>query len=345
MVYQIDPLADRRWTRFVDGHSNSSIFHTSGWLEALSRTYGYEPVVYTTSSPNAELTDGLVFCRVASWLTGKRLVSLPFSDHCDPLVENAENASAVFEAVSKEQGKLNWRYVEVRPKNDVLGQEPCMQQVKSYCFHRLDLDPDEKVLFSRFHKNCIQRKIRRAEREKLVYRTGSSSELLKMFYELFARTRRRHRIPPQPYRWFQNLSECLGPAMRVRAALLNGRLVASILTIRFKKTLLYKYGCSDVTMSNLGGTQWLFWKIIREAKALGMHELDLGRSDWDNPGLITFKDRLGGQRSRLAYWQFPKKETFSHLYSLPRGPLGWIVGRVPLPILVLAGRLLYRHVG
>src|SRR5580704_12775701 len=84
----IDPIQDRRWTNLVEMHPDGCLFHSAEWLKALSRTYGYKPLAFTTSAAEPTLTDGLVFCQVESWLTGKRLVSLPFSDHCAPLVEN-----------------------------------------------------------------------------------------------------------------------------------------------------------------------------------------------------------------------------------------------------------------
>src|ERR1035438_9024202 len=85
-VYEIQPLLDTRWDRFVKKHADSSVFHTTAWLDALYRTYGYRPVVYTDAPPGCELASGVPFCHVDSWLTGRRLVSVPFSDHCDPLV-------------------------------------------------------------------------------------------------------------------------------------------------------------------------------------------------------------------------------------------------------------------
>ena len=85
-VHQIDPLQDPRWAELLQAHPQASIFHTPGWLESLQRTYGYEPLVLTTSPPGSALTNGVVFCRVKSWLTGERLVSVPFADHCQPLV-------------------------------------------------------------------------------------------------------------------------------------------------------------------------------------------------------------------------------------------------------------------
>ena len=61
-----------------------------GHLEALRRTYGYETVVYAANVSGRGLVNGIPFCQIRSRLTGRRLVSLPFSDHCQPLVDNPE---------------------------------------------------------------------------------------------------------------------------------------------------------------------------------------------------------------------------------------------------------------
>jgi hypothetical protein len=53
--HHLDPTNDSRWAEFVERHPRASVFHTVGWLEALRRTYGYEPVAYTTSSPTGDL--------------------------------------------------------------------------------------------------------------------------------------------------------------------------------------------------------------------------------------------------------------------------------------------------
>ena len=47
--YQIDPTKDARWAELVERHPKASVFHTVGWLKTLRRTYGYEPVAFTTS--------------------------------------------------------------------------------------------------------------------------------------------------------------------------------------------------------------------------------------------------------------------------------------------------------
>ena len=69
--HQIDPIQDTRWSEFVDSHPKASIFHTVAWLQALRRTYGYAPVAFTTSPATSALKNGLLFCRINSWLHRK----------------------------------------------------------------------------------------------------------------------------------------------------------------------------------------------------------------------------------------------------------------------------------
>jgi len=173
-VWAIDPLQDSRWPEFVGRHPDASVFHTRGWLRALQETYGYEPVAFTTSAPVEQVTNAVVFCEVRSWLTGSRLVSLPFSDHCEPLVERTEQFTTLSAYVKKLRRKAGWKCVEMRSANSHLEFGDGFSRATTYCLHRLDLQPCLDVLYKGFHKDCIQRKIRRAEREALNYETGRS---------------------------------------------------------------------------------------------------------------------------------------------------------------------------
>lgn len=87
-IQVINPLSDNRWDDLVARPPQASAFHRRGWLEALARTYGYEPFVLTSGPAGETLRNAVVLCRVSSWITGTRLVSLPFADHCDPLLND-----------------------------------------------------------------------------------------------------------------------------------------------------------------------------------------------------------------------------------------------------------------
>ena len=204
------------------------------------------------------------------------------------------------------------------------------------------------ALFRNFHKDSTQRKIRRAEREGLTYEDGRSESLLDEFYRLLIMTRRRHRVPPQPKRWFQNLIDCFRESLKIRVAFQNRRAVAAILTLAHKDTLFYKYGCSDTNFNNLGGMQLLFWRSIQESKDAGLRVFDLGRSDLESTGLITFKDRLGAARSTLTYARLSASPRYGYrpgtadwAEHAAKRALGWLPGRV----LRAVGDLVYRHIG
>src|ERR1700678_3604303 len=176
-VFAVNPLADARWDELVSRHPRAGVFHTSRWLSALQRTYGYDPVVFTTSGPRGPLSNGLVFCKVSSWITGRRLVSLPFSDHCDVLANSAAELHELLAHVCECVTRDGYAHAEIRPTTT---EEPerfsaaNLQPSETFCLHRLSLNVPLDVLFHNMHRNCFQRKIQRAEREGLIYKSGQS---------------------------------------------------------------------------------------------------------------------------------------------------------------------------
>lgn len=343
-IYKVDPLQDTRWEEFLQRHPRASVFHTRGWLEALRRTYGYVPVAYTTCSPHTELRNGLAFCQINSFLTGRRLVSLPFADHCEPLVDSADDLNEIFAFLSVEVERKKLEYVEIRPRTSVCASMPEFVIGKTFCFHALDLSLDSEQLFRSCHKDCIQRKIRRSEREGLTYEEGRSEALLDKFYRLLLLTRRRHELPPQPLKWFRSLISCLGDRVQICVASKQGQPIASILTLRYKNTFVYKYGASDARFHNLGGVPLVFWRAIQQAKKEALQEFDLGRSDYENPGLIAFKDHWGTTRSVLTYLRYPAQD-FQSTDGYRTRLAKQVFARLPDSILTLTGKLLYKHLG
>ncbi len=163
-------------------------------------------------------------------------------------------------------------------------------------------------------------------------------------------TRRRHHIPPQPKSWFCNLVNCFGDALQIRVAFKDKQPVASILTLQHKGTLVYKYGCSDLRFNNLGGTHLLFWRSIQAAKREGLSVFDLGRTDCDNDGLITFKDRWGAVRSALTYSRFTAAGDVKGTYKLAGSDwklrvANGVMAHLPDRLLWAVGSLLYKHMG
>lgn len=342
-AFEIDPLTDSRWSDFVVRHPKASAFHTRNWLSALRSVHGYQPAALCTSAPGDPLTCGLVFCPVESWITGNRLVSLPFSDHCEPLVNSPDELDLLLQRMKNRIRNKNRTYIEIRPLTLMPGESTGFKKTYSCFLHTIDLAKSSQALFRTFHKDCVQRKIRRAEREALKYMSGNSEELLASFYQLLLITRRRQGLVPQPFSWFCQLSRNFGSELQIRLVSYAGKPVASILTLKHGQTLVYKYGCSDAAFHNLGGMALLFWRAIQEAQTEGITQFELGRSDPENAGLVTFKEHWGAQRALINYWRFQCNAGSRHLWS--GRPLRKIVSVAPNWSLAAAGKLLYRHIG
>ena len=288
-------------------------------------------------------------CEVNSWLT-RRLVSLPFSDHCDPLVNGESDATDLVAFLQRYARTTRARSVELRPPGAVT---PFLRAVSGsvlrpdakYWLHHLDLRAEATEIFRQFHHSSTQRAVRRAEREGLTYEAGTSNRLLASFYRLLRMTRRRHGLPPQPLAWFRNLTASLGGRLTIHVASKGEQPIASIVTLSFKKTIVYKYGGSDAAQHRLGAMPFLFWQVIQNAKLRGFEQLDLGRSDVDQQGLITFKEHLGAVRLPLTYYRYPARQSGSSTARWTSVLARRILARLPDPALEAAGRLLYKHLG
>jgi hypothetical protein len=117
MVFDIlSPLGVPSWDSMLLRTPGASFFHGSAWARVLSESYGYTPLYFTVME--GEKFRALVpVMEVDSFLTGKRGVSLPFTDYCDPLIdETVELADRVdmFNQIVEFGKKRGWKYVELR---------------------------------------------------------------------------------------------------------------------------------------------------------------------------------------------------------------------------------------
>lgn len=344
-IYCLDPLNDGRWDDLIASHPSSSAFHQRGWLKALAQTYGYRPLVLTTSRPGEKLEDAIVFCEVNSWITGRRLVSLPFADHAEPFVISSERFKEIVGWAKAQSRQRGWKYIELRPTQCHGDLTNGMEPAQSFWLHTLDLTAPLDQLYRGLHKDCIQRKIRKAERSTLSYEKGVSAEFLDDFYRLLTMTRRRHRVPPQPRHWFSNLIACMAPNAEIRIARHNGNAISALFSLRHKETVVYKYACSDERFHSLGAAPFLIWRLIEESKMAGAQRIDFGRTDPDNEGLIEFKDRLGAARSRLTYCRYQVRGSARAAPNAYASLAKRSFTIMPDSALSFAGRLLYKHFG
>ena len=87
-VIIIDPLNDERWDKFVENHNWGWLCHLAGWKQVLEKSFkhmkGYFLVLLNNRKKHIKAA--LPVYQVKSWMTGNKLVSIPFATLSDPLV-------------------------------------------------------------------------------------------------------------------------------------------------------------------------------------------------------------------------------------------------------------------
>ena len=342
-VIVTDTVDRDQWDEFVEQHPFGSIYHHSAWQDVIKKTYGYQPLYHLLLDESSNLQAAISSAFVKSRLTGNRIISYPFSDTCDPLVRNSEDLNTLVDALEYTRSEINARSVELRFARASTFIAPWNGGVEYYD-HKLSIDRDPEALFRSLHKTCIQRAIKKAEKQDLEIITGETEKDLKAFYRLQLITRKKHGIPIQPFRFFRNLWNALHPSAKLTLLLARYRekVIAGIIVLSFKDTSYYKFGASDHTFHDLRANQLLLWKAIRSAQHRHNRTFLLGRSNSTDQGLIKYKTRWDTQRIPLLYFRIPTSRLPKRNYNTLR-PLKKIISYMPKFLIRAAGELFYSH--
>jgi lipid II:glycine glycyltransferase (peptidoglycan interpeptide bridge formation enzyme) len=118
-----------------------------------------------------------------------------------------------------------------------------------------------------------------------------------------------------------------------------------MLTLRHRSSIVYKYGCYDDHYHKSGVMPFLFWKLVEEAKTSNAEKIDFGRTDLDNQGLITFKDRFGTTRKLMTYYRYSNGREQKAMTGWRWRGFRGLCSILPDTLLATAGGVLYRHIG
>jgi lipid II:glycine glycyltransferase (peptidoglycan interpeptide bridge formation enzyme) len=200
-------------------------------------------------------------------------------------------------------------------------------------------------------RDSTRRNIQRAGREGVEVQHLQSVDAVNAFYSLHCRTRRRHGLPPQPLRFFHLIHKHLiEPGFGfISLARFKERWIAGSVFLRFGSQAIYKFGASDPRFQHVRANNLVMWQGISRLQKDNVCRLSLGRSDLNDEGLLRFKRGWGGEEMALSYCRIGFREggVKSHLQSsnAEKGFSHRVMRRVPLPVLRLMGRLIYRHIG
>lgn len=302
----MEEIGRENWLSFISSR-RSTIYHHPAWHRVIELTYGIKPIYVVMSDGAGGLRAAVPGAVVRGMSGAKRFVSFPFSDVCGPVANGPEETDRIAQAISSGNGlgKKDWSQTELRTEDGV---EPDgYSAYQGYTGHVLRIGRPIDDIFASFHRDCVQRRIRKAFRSGLEVYEGASVEDMRDFYGLHLMTRKRLGAPVQPFSFFRNLWNTLNPEGLISVLIVKTgkKAVAGTVLLKFRQRVTYKFGASDEDYMNLGGNQLVIWTGIKKACDEGFIEFDFGRSFAGNCGLNDYKARWGAEEVRLNYLYSP----------------------------------------
>lgn len=339
----VKTVGENEWDRSLSFFPEHSFFFSPHWINTLRRVYMYNPL-YFIASENRKISAMMPVMEVNSLLTGKRGVSLPFTDYCEPMVSDEKTFLSLIETVMAYGKRADWKYLEIRGGVKLL---PGAVPYQTYLRHVLELRGGEEDLLRRL-SSATRRNIRTATNSGI--RVGISdleSDLLE-YYRLHCITRKRHGVPPQPASFFYSIFENVISKKKGFVVLgrFEGKAIAGAVYFHSGKKGIYKFGASNLEYQQLRANNLVMWEAIRWFSRNGFEELCLGRTEPHNTGLARFKAGWGAQAREVTYCRYDfKRSSFITGGSEMNGFMERLFRALPPILLRAAGELLYKHVG
>ncbi len=339
-----------RWSNLLEQETKNSFYYNQAWLDLITKLYGYSLSLLTTTNAAGHITGMLPLCFMKSPLTGRRLVSLPFSDHCPLLAVDEASANALVDQAIDLARQKRVRYMELRTGiNETLAQRPELCAGNLYVRWLLPLNPDPDVVWSGLRKP-VQRQIKKSQNLGAQVRIAQQREDMAHYYRLHLQTRsKKQGMPAQPQQFFFGLWDTFGTngTMQLLLAEYEGVVIAGMILLASGTTVRYAYGASDERFLNLAPNNLLMWEAITWGCLHGFQTLDLGRTAFDNEGLMEFKRRWGAIQEPLPYYYYPHigglAATSEQSWKFRLLTACW--KRLPLPVARSLGGHFYKHLG
>jgi hypothetical protein len=335
------PLTDERWLALLNRNPDTNIFHHPAWSLLLAECYNLRPFVCAVCDTNGDVMAGLPVIEINSWITGRRWISLPFTDHCSPIFYNQIDLQYLTEylvALSKDNK------IEIELRADYPS-HPEIHRLSNFVLHKIRLAPNELEVSNRIKSTHFQR-IKVAEQRGVRMEWGYNRNHIREFYRLHLMTRQRKGIPVQPWKFFNLffgniIQKELG---YVLLAYKDDECIAGAVFMNWNKTLVYKYSASIEKARQLHAMDLILWTAIKWGCKNGYEWMDMGRTDNEDDGLRAFKRRWGADETPLTYSYIPSISRVPSSGKL-KAVMQSVIQKSPLWVCRIAGELLYRHFG
>jgi FemAB-related protein (PEP-CTERM system-associated) len=344
------PVQDFSQTPSAQAQGGDGFYSDARWLDLIQAVYGFAVTRLEVRGSDGVLRGQLPVCALSSPLTGRRVVSLPFSDLCNLVAADDATAHQLLDQAVELGQKHRARYVELRTgPSTLLDERPDFVANDNYVSWRLALAPGEEKVWSGVEKP-VQRQVRKSRKLGVTIRFAQQREDMDVYHGLHVGTRSgKHGMPAQPRAFFRGLWDRFATDGTVQTLFAEheGRTIAGMVLFASGDTVHYAYGASEEQSLHLAPNNLLMWESMAWATSKGYQFFDMGRTARDNQGLMEFKRKWGATAEPLPYYYWPHVAGLASTSETSRKyqVLTACWKRLPLPVASPLGGMLYKHLG
>lgn len=340
------------WDKFVKEHPDGWLYHFSEWKELIELSFPHikGEIFVIINDESKDIQAALPLYVVKSWLTGKRMVSIPFATICEPLYSNDDDLNNLLTKVIEQAKKQHALRIEIRTFNHDLKHIETLKERNYYKFHEIDLTSEISVIQKKFHRSCVRQRINRALKSELELKVCIDLEDFQEFYRLYIKSRKRLQLPPMPFRFFENLWKIFLPKdrMTLLLALYHGQAIAGLILLKYKNRVSAEFAASDETFKQFSPNHFLFWHAIKRSHNENYNVFDFGRTSPVNEGLMNFKNNWGTDVKDLKeyfYFLTKTKNTSEPEKNITYRLAKTIMRLIPQSMATVYGNICYKHLG
>lgn len=295
------------WQRFVDRNPNAGCMHHAGWYRVLRDAYWVTPYFLLAESEAGRIVGLLPLYHSRSPLTGAHLSTLEEG----VLAINAGAAQALLARARSLRDDIGANYLQVR--GGIVDNAVARKFAFVHTF--IDTSQPEERLWRRIRKKT-RWAIRQAQKSAISIEQDSQLGKLERFHDLYAEHMHTLGTPAPGVRAFLAIRSHLGDA-RLRLYLVkeHQRIIGGMLCILNEHRWTDYFAIVRPTEETDFANYLLYWHVIRDAAARGVHLLDLGRSAADS-NVHQFKRKWGGYDVDANYHFYPSARSNSRNVGL-----------------------------
>jgi len=314
-LYSIDfDFRQEEWSDYLGASGAGTVYHTLEWRAVLEGVFHYETHYSVCRNERGACVGILPLAFVKSWITGNRVVSLPFSQYGGPLVSDAQALECIVRHL-REYLNHGFEYVRFRPRDQLDEHNSADSGLKSLDYYTRCVIPladrsEQDVRKSILKSRDIRRRINASSKEGIVVEIWKNSGEMDRMRDLMFQTCKKHGVPPYPPGLIKSISELFAAKRKavIFVARLSGRIIATLVLFTVNKEGTYGYNFSDTKYLGFHPNHALLWAAIEWSIRNGLSAFDLGISSPQDNQLLLFKRRWGGSEFKVRDYFIASKD-------------------------------------